>query len=165
MPTATTGTASVLVTAPAEEVYRLVADVTAIGDRSPECYRTEWLEGATEATPGARFKGWNKLGPLRWTTVCRVTVADPGREFTFHVVSPDGREQTRWSYLVEPAEGGVRVTESYEFLWCPLAARIAELPFPRDAQLRRGMQRTLAALKAAAEGTRSVTKPRTAPRG
>ncbi len=78
---------------------------------------------------------------------------------------PNGRVQTRWNYLIESAGSGVQVTESYEFLWCPVVARIVELPFPRDTQLRRGMQRTLDALMAAAEGSASFTKPRTESRG
>lgn len=157
MPTATRGAASVLISATADDVYRLVTDVTSIGDRSPECHRAEWLDGATTAAPGARFRGHNKVGWVRWSTTCVVTVADPPHEFGFVVVSGKGREETRWSYVIEPVHGAVRLSESYEFVWCPVAARIAELPFPRDRQLRRGLAVTLDRIKAAAEKPRTAT--------
>jgi hypothetical protein len=124
-----------------------------MGDRSPECYRCEWLDGASAPEVGARFRGHNRVGLVRWSTTCTVTTADPGREFGFSVVSRGGREETRWRYLIDSDADGTRLTESYQFQWCPLAARIAELPFPRDRQLRRGVRRTLAAVKATAEAT------------
>ena len=151
MTTATRGTASVEIEAPADVVYAVVTDVTRMGERSPECYRAEWLGGATEAVVGARFKGYNRIGPIRWSTTCRVDVARPGEEFAFTVLSGKGREETRWRYALEPAGGTTRVTESYEFLWCPVLARVAEIPFPRDKQLCRGLRETLANVKAAAE--------------
>jgi len=151
VPTATHGSASVLIAASADEVYRRVTDITTIGERSPECYAAKWLDGATEAVKGARFKGYNKLGPIRWATVCIVTEVDAPHTFGFVVVSGKGREETRWRYSIEPAGDGVRLTESYEFLWCPAAARLLELPFPRDRQLRRGLRTTLERVKSAVE--------------
>lgn len=151
MPTATRGTTVIDVAAPPHVVYELVTDVTRIGERSPECYRAEWLDDAIAATPGARFRGSNKIGPIRWATTCTVTTAEPDREFAFNVIGSNGRVQTRWQYRIEPTETGCQLTESYQFVWCPLAARAAELPFPRDRQLRRGIRRTVEAIKTEAE--------------
>jgi hypothetical protein len=151
MPTATRGTTAIDVAAPPSVVYDLVTDVPAIGKRSPECYRAEWLDGATCPAPGARFRGSNKIGPIRWTTTCTVTTAEPGREFAFNVIGGNGRVQTQWQYRIEPTDTGCRLTESYQFVWCPLVARAAELPFPRDRQLRRGIRRTVEAIKTEAE--------------
>lgn len=152
MPTATKGEASVEIEAPAGRVYDLVADVTRIGERSPECYRVEWLDGATAASVGARFRGHNRIGPIKWSTVCTVTKADAGREFAFSVLSGHGREETRWRYVLEEIDPSrTRLTESYDFRWCPVLARIAEIPFPRDRQLRRGLAQTLARIKAETE--------------
>lgn len=64
-------------------------------------------------------------------------------------MSRHGREETRWRYVLEATEDGSRLTESYEFLWCPLAARALEIPFPRDKQLRRGIRQTLAKIEEA----------------
>jgi uncharacterized protein YndB with AHSA1/START domain len=151
MTTATTGQARVTIGASPLRVYELVSDITRMGEWSPECYRCEWLDGATTAAVGARFRGHNRLGPTRWQIDAVVTVADPAREFSFTTVHANGREETRWRYVFDPVAGGVDVTESYEFLWCPISNRIAELPIPRDKQLRRGIQETLNRIKAAAE--------------
>jgi hypothetical protein len=152
MPTATQGESSVSIAAPPDIVYDLIADITSIGERSPECYRAKWLAGATGAEVGARFRGYNRIGPIRWATTCIVTRADRGREFAFSVVNPHGREETQWRYVLTGSGDSTSVTESYEFLWCPWIARVAELPFPRDRQLRRGLRETLASIKVAAEG-------------
>ena len=151
MPTATHGSTTIDIAAPAPIVYDLVTDVTKIGERSPECRQAEWLGGAGAAVVGARFRGHNRLGAIRWSTTCLVTAAEPGSEFAFSVIGGNGREQTRWRYLIEPTADGCRLTESYEFVWCPFAARVAELPFPRDRQLRRGISRTVESIKLAAE--------------
>jgi hypothetical protein len=151
MPTATHGSTSIDIHASAGTVYDVVADIPRMGERSPECYRAEWLDAVGAAAVGARFRGRNHIGVIKWTTTCTVTAAEPGREFAFSVVDGRGREQTRWRYLVETTKTGCRLTESYEFVWCPLVARAAELPFPRDRQLRRGIRQTVEAIKRTAE--------------
>ena len=78
--------------------YELISDITRMGDWSPECYRCEWLNGATTAVEGARFRGHNRLGKVRWHTDAIVTVADPGREFGFTTLHKEGREETMWRY-------------------------------------------------------------------
>ena len=159
MPTATRGESRVTIAANPDAVYDLIADITRIGELSPECYRAEWVGGATHAEVGARFKGHNRIGPIRWATTCVVTKADRGREFAFTVLSPKDREETVWRYVLAADGDGTTVTESYEFLWCPWLARVAEIPFPRDKQLRRGIERTLAMLKTAAEASATVSRP------
>ncbi|HET6908357.1 MAG TPA: SRPBCC family protein [Mycobacteriales bacterium] len=156
MPTATTGSASIDINASAQTVYDVVADVSRMGERSPECYHVHWLDGATSASVGARFRGHNRIGVIKWATTCTVTTADPGREFAFSVIDGRGREQTRWRYAIEATTVGCRLTESYEFVWCPLIARAAELPFPRDRQLRRGIRRTVEAVKQIAESSNAT---------
>ena len=151
MTTATQGMARVHVAAPAEYVYALISDVTRMGAWSPETHNCKWLDGATSAAVGVRFRGSNHLGPVKWRTECVITAATPGEEFAFTVVHPDGREETRWRYLLTPTETGTEVVESYEFLWCPLANRVLETFVPRDRQLRSGMKQTLTNLAAAAE--------------
>ncbi|GAC1396141.1 MAG: SRPBCC family protein [Mycobacterium sp.] len=151
MPTATTGESRIDINAALLTVYELISDITRVGDWSPECYRCEWLNGATTAVEGARFRGHNRIGKIRWHTDALVTVADPGREFAFTTLYKDAREETLWRYQFKQVGAGTEVIESYRFLWCPIANRIAELPIPRDKQLRRGIQETLNRIKAAAE--------------
>ena len=138
-----------------QRVYELVSDITRMGEWSPECYRCEWLDGATTATVGARFRGHNRLGRVRWSADAVVTVAHPAHEFAFTTLHKNGREETQWTYRFDQITTGTQVTESYEFMWCPITNRIAELPIPRDRQLRRGIIETLTRIKAAAEHNES----------
>jgi uncharacterized protein YndB with AHSA1/START domain len=134
-------------------VYELVADVTRMGEWSPETVSAEWLDGATGAAVGARFKGKNKR-KMSWSTTCTVVAADPGREFTFDV----GKGETRWRYRFEPAGGGTDVTESCEVVKEPgafgkLLTRLGTGVRwdDREADLVKGMEQTLANVKQAAE--------------
>lgn len=151
MPTATTGKARVHVNAPPEQVYALVSDVTRMGEWSPETNQCEWLDGATGPAVGVRFRGANHLGIIKWHTECVITAADPGREFSFTVMHPSGRESTVWRYVFTATDSGTDVVETYEFLWCPITSRAFETFLPRDKQLRAGIQHTLERLAAAAE--------------
>ena len=138
-------TVTVHVDAPPEKLYDMVSDVTRMGEWSPECYRCEWLDGAAGPAVGARFKGRNKYGLIRWSSTPRVVVAEPGREFTFE------HDYTRWTYRFEPANGGTDVTESFEDVKPePFYIRIGQLFMPGRSQ-EEGMRQTLARIKAAAE--------------
>lgn len=156
----TRGEVSLRVNVPPERLYELVSDVTRMGEWSPETVRCRWLDGATGAAVGARFKGTNRRGFLRWSTKPRVVAAEPGREFAFVVgLVMSGREMTKWRYRFEPAsDGGTDVTESFEMM--------ADLPWyisfgerslmgvkDRKADLEGGMQRTLERIKGVAEGS------------
>lgn len=152
MPTAKHGIHSIEIAAPPEHVYGLVSDVTRMGEWSPECYRAEWLDGARSATVGARFRGHNRVGPIRWQTTAVVTIAQPATEFAFTVIDDrTGREETHWSYELRPGSVGTVLTESFQFVWCPVGNRISELFIPRGTQVNRGIEQTLQAVKSAAE--------------
>lgn len=136
-------------------VYDLVATIENMGRWSPETYRTQWLDGATSATPGARFKGWNHTKvwgvPARWATVSTVRQADPGRAFSFDT----GLSGARWTYRFEPTSDGrgCIVTETRETPNEHPLIRLLSRPLAgvRGEQLLHGMQVTLERLKAAAE--------------
>ena len=152
MPTARRGSSSVDVAAPPELVYDLIADVSRMGEWSTECYRCEWLDGATEAAAGARFRGYNRRGALRWQRTVVVDVADRGREFAFATINDRAdRQETRWQYTMERSPTGTLLTESFEFLWCSVPNRAVELFLPRGRQMNRGIRETLARIKRAAE--------------
>src|SRR3984957_16354291 len=66
---------SVVIEAPAERIYELVADLPRMGDWSPECRQVEWLDGSTGSAEGATFIGHNRGGPLglmKWSRRGRV---------------------------------------------------------------------------------------------
>jgi uncharacterized protein YndB with AHSA1/START domain len=149
---------SVVIDAPAERIYALVADLARMGEWSPECRRVEWLDGAAGPAEGARFVGHNQGGPrglLKWSRKGRVVTADPGREFAF-VTEEGGREGTEWRYRLEPVDGGTQVTESYVVSSIPVWARVVDVPTNRASELRAGLRHTLAQLKHTAEATPSA---------
>jgi uncharacterized protein YndB with AHSA1/START domain len=152
MPTAKRGTARIEIAATPEQVYRLISDITRMGEWSPECYRCTWLSGTGVAVPGARFRGYNKLGLYRWQTTAVITAAEGGRLFAFTTIhDKTGREETAWRYDLLPSPGGTLLTESFQFVWCPVINRLTELPVPRGRQVSRGILLTLSKIKAAAE--------------
>ena len=142
--------------APPEVIYDLVADVTRMGEWSPECVGGEWVDGATGPAVGARFRGRNRHGLARWSNKPRVVAADRGREFGFVAIDPVGRDMTRWAYRFEPTPTGTEVTESFEMVrTIPLYIRLFDRWLmgvkDRKADLEANMRRTLASIKTAAE--------------
>jgi len=140
------------VDAPPERVWGLLTDVTNMGRWSPECYACEWVDGTEGPAVGARFKGRNKRGLLRWSTVSTVVVADEPSHFAWEV----DRSGMRWGYRFAPVAGGTRVTEYREEVAPkPLSVRLVYalrlLGRDPDAIVRAGMAETLARLKAGAE--------------
>jgi uncharacterized protein YndB with AHSA1/START domain len=105
---------SIDIDASPEAVYALVSDLPSMGRWSPECYRCDWVGGATAAAPGVRFTGRNRIGQRRWSTQGTVVVADPGRELSFDVHYL-GLPVSRWTYRIAPhSGGGVTLHESTE---------------------------------------------------
>lgn len=97
--------------APPQVVYDLVADVTRMGEWSPETTEAEWIDGATGPAVGARFRGRNTLGKNSWSTKPTVVAAERGREFSFEV---PGKAGPRWRYQFVAEGDGTRVTESVD---------------------------------------------------
>lgn len=146
---------SIVVAAPPQAVYELVADVTRIGEFSPACTAAWWDEGEGPRV-GAWFTGRNQTPVRVWETRSQVVVADPGREFAFIV----GGSRVRWGYTFEATSGGTLVTESWEFLPDGLAMFHERYGKDAEAQIadrtraaHEGIPATLAALKKAAEAS------------
>ena len=148
-----TDSVTVHVDAPPEQVWRLVSDVTQIGRFSPETFEGEWLDGATGPAVGARFRGHvkrNQRGPTYWTK-CTVVTSEPAKEFSFVVGTPENHPMT-WGYRLEASREGTDVTEFYALAdsW-PLKIYWTLFGRWRSRTNARGMQTTLAGIKAAAE--------------
>jgi uncharacterized protein YndB with AHSA1/START domain len=147
---------SIDIAAPPERVYDLLSDISRMGEWSPECRACSWTGGATGPAVGARFKARNKgrRGPS-WYNKPSVTIAEPARQFAFNRHGP-GIGSYTWRYVLEPTDGGTRLTESFD-VERPLPGAMSWLTekwvgsSDRDADLHEGMEVTLARLKAAAE--------------
>jgi len=146
----------VRIQAPPEVVYDIVADVTRTPELSPEIVECTWLDGATGAVVGARFKARNKM-PHRPTFSNKpvVTVTERGQVFAFARTEPFGGTVV-WTYRFEPDDDGTVVIESYEVTkpvsrigWFIIGGLFGRTD--RQADLRAGMEQTLARLRSIAE--------------
>lgn len=148
-----TGSATTAIAAPITEVYAAVADVTRIGEWSPECTACRWIGDPTGPVVGAKFEGDNvaKMGPItvkRWTTVSEVIDAEPNASFEF---SAEG--YTTWRYAFVEQDGATVVTESFSYPqydgWQKFVyGRLLN----RQKGMVRGMQATLDRIKQSLEG-------------
>ncbi|KRC66655.1 hypothetical protein ASE12_18895 [Aeromicrobium sp. Root236] len=139
-----------------DEVWAAVSDVKAMHRRSPELVGM-WLFGPPRA--GRRGVNLNRRKGFVWPTFSRVVqwkppANDNGRGvFRFHVWPTN----VDWSYEIEPADGGTRLTERRTALPDPSpsvrwTARLAlGGADAHDRELSDGMDRTLAAIKADVE--------------
>jgi Polyketide cyclase / dehydrase and lipid transport len=139
------GEVSIEIFAAPELVYAAVSDLTRMGEFSPECRQVEWLSGGAP-TPGARFVGHNRGGPIRWSREGRVDTAEPGKEFSF-TTEWRGHDSTAWTYRMKPTSNGTILTESYEALWAPWWMHAVDTVTFRSKQLTQHMTRTLHRLK------------------
>lgn len=137
--------------APAETVWAAISDVRRMGEWSPETTSCAWRGDATSPALGARFRGRNRHGWVRWFTDCVVVACESGREFAFDVhFGPIA--DARWSYRLEPDDDGTGCTVIEEchdrrppFL-AKLSGVVMGIP-DRAEHNRAGMQATLARLK------------------
>ncbi|HEX7460986.1 MAG TPA: SRPBCC family protein [Dermatophilaceae bacterium] len=145
---------SLAVVAPADAVYDLVADLPRMGEWSPECERVTWRGGATSAVSGAQFLGFNRAGFVRWITQGEVVTAEPGRHLAFEITFGP-MKIARWEYFIVPDDADPSicvVVEEWTDRRPGWYRALAEKAFgPRATINERGMVKTLANLKKAAE--------------
>ena len=100
------------VAASPEKVWALVTDLPRMGEWSPENQGGEWLDGATCAVVGARFKGNNKNGDKSWQATVSVDVCDAPHKFVFSLKYKE-MHLSDWVYEIEPLPIGCRVTHAW----------------------------------------------------
>ena len=143
----------------AEEIYDLLADVSAMGRWSPVC-----TGGRYDADDHAWFTGDNAIGEFTWQTRCRVVVAERGREFSFVNCGMDGQHEiVRWGFTLQAVGSGqTEVTQTWEILPAYVESFLEEAAASGDVEQRldgmkamaeTGMPETLAKLKTEAERT------------
>ena len=110
---------SIVIAAPADELYAQISDPTQMPRWSPENTGAVVPEAGRAAYVGMEFTGSNKRGPGRWVTRCVVTAAEPGRRFAFDVKAYGWPVPllpvsiASWEYAFEEVDGGTRVTETW----------------------------------------------------
>ncbi|MDO8388888.1 MAG: SRPBCC family protein [Actinomycetota bacterium] len=146
-----TGSATLLIDRSPDVVWAAIADITRMGEWSPECIAGRWKGDATGPAVGAEFEGDNvaKLAGRtvkKWTTTSKVTACEPGALFEF---SAEG--YTTWRYTFAAEGSGTRVTETFSYEAKGFQGFVYEKILMRKRMMTKGMQRTLARLKAALE--------------
>lgn len=146
------GSAQITIDRPPAEVWAAIADVTRMGEWSPECIAGRWVGDATGPAVGARFEGDNVAKVAgrtvkRWTTTSEVTVCEPGSAFEFVAEG-----YTTWRYRLQPAGTGTLVTESFEYTAKGFSGFMYDRVLFRPRMMTKGMQRTLERVKAALDG-------------
>ena len=57
---------------PPDKIWRLVSDITKMGEYSPEVIEAEWIDGATGPAVGARYRGHVKRNEnWPWLSIVR----------------------------------------------------------------------------------------------
>ncbi|MBM3660265.1 MAG: SRPBCC family protein [Actinobacteria bacterium] len=155
--------ASIVVEAPATEVWDVVSDVTRVGEWSGECRRCEWVGGAAGLAPGARFRGTNRRGMMRWARLNEVDVVEAPHELVWHTVFTGlRRDSTEWRVGLRPTPEGTEVTESFRIVRLSRAMeRFFELVQPAHRDRSQDLADDLARLKSVveAQGGSSETGP------
>src|SRR5215472_10328522 len=169
--TGLTAVAEEVVAARPELMWDLIADVTRVGEWSPECVRAAWLGEPGRPQPGARFTGHNRFPDgFEYEVTCMVTEADRPRVFAWVVLDDSGdpaRPSSSWRYRIDPIPGGgsrvrQRFTHGPGASYLRAAAAqvpdgAAEIIGARLDGLWANMSATLRAMKAAAESVPGST--------
>jgi uncharacterized protein YndB with AHSA1/START domain len=112
-----TGRVEVVTDAPPEAVWAVVGDPTRVGEWSHECGAAEWVDGATAARPGARFRGRNEVGRTAWARVNEIVFAEAPRELSWRTVpSTIYPDSTLWRITIEPGEDGTHIVQTFDVL-------------------------------------------------
>lgn len=122
-----------------EEAWALIADITRMGDWSPETTSAVWRGGATGPALRARFRGTNQMGSKKWSSNGTVTACEPGRRFAFHV-SIGPFSVADWAYEFEPTEEGCVVTELWQDRRGALVTRLSPFITGTKDRARRNEQ-------------------------
>ncbi|MEC3980651.1 SRPBCC family protein [Amycolatopsis sp. H20-H5] len=146
-------TGRIVVEASPEKVYALVSDPGSLAGLAEEYAGYRWLGDAKAAAVGARFRGSNRRGLRRWSTVSTVTDAEVGRRFGFEVTFV-GLPVARWQYDIEPDGVGSAVTESTwdrRARWLKVPTALGTGVWQRDETNHENIAATLHRLKDAVE--------------
>lgn len=138
--------------APVEAVWHLVSDPRHLTEWSPTVHQVEHHSGEAGAE-GSRYANRNRDGELEWTTHSVIVRSQPPRHLSFRIEE----NWAVWSFDLEVEDDGTRLIQRRRIPdgISPLAMELTEAfmggqgPFTRS--LLRGMDETLARIKAAAE--------------
>src|SRR5687768_12999796 len=110
------GEATVDVAATPVQVWSVLSDPTRVGEWSHECHTVTWIDGHSVAAVGARFRGNNRAGALKWSRTCTITELESERLLVYRTSGGLPPDSTEWRFRLEPVDGGTRITQSFRIL-------------------------------------------------
>jgi hypothetical protein len=142
-----TGSASVVIARTPSDAWAAIADITRMGEWSPECTAARWVGDATGPATGATFEGDNEVkiagrSIKRWTTTSEVTACEPGVVFEFIAEG-----YTTWRYDFATEGAGTRVAESFSYESRGFQGFLYTKVLRREAGMTKGMRATLQRVK------------------
>jgi uncharacterized protein YndB with AHSA1/START domain len=143
--------AEIEINAPVSKVWSLVSDLSRMPQWSPQC-RVMKLLGPLR--PGTRTLNLNRHNLLFWPTTSVITEVLPERKLAFRIPI----NTTVWTYELEPTATGTRLVETRHAEKGVTAASTAITKAALggvdtfETELLKGMNESLARIKAAAEG-------------
>lgn len=145
--------ARVVIGASPQSIWDVVSDVTRVGEWSGECRGCTWVGGARTATPGARFRGHNRRGGLRWTRLNEVVRAEPPQSLVWRTVArPPYPDVVEWEVRLTPHEEGTLVSETFRVLEMPkIMERLVEVFVPAHRDRSSDLTEDLDRLRALVE--------------
>ncbi len=108
------GSTSVATNADIDAVWAIVRDPTRVGEWSHECVDGVWVGGASDARPGARFRGRNKQGMWRWGRLCEVVRAEPYELVWRTVPTRLYPDSTEWALRLRREGGRTTIEQTFQ---------------------------------------------------
>jgi len=128
--------ASIEVSAPAPAIWKVVADVTRVGEWSGECRGCAWMGDAAAPAPGVRFRGRNRRGGFRWSRLNEFVAVEEPRTLVWRTLRRFPYfDSVEWRMTLAEAGATTRVTESFQVLRLPAVMELAlwlAMPAHRD---------------------------------
>lgn len=107
---APTVSADILIDAPPDAVWRVVADPVRAPEFSDELQRVEWIDTGPPAV-GMRFRGFNRHPAFgEWDVESHVIACEPNREFAWAVWNPADPAAV-WRFTLTPEGEQTRLTQ------------------------------------------------------
>ncbi len=153
------GSTAVVVDADIDDVWEVVRDPTRVGEWSHECVAGEWVGDATEARPGARFRGRNRQGLIRWGRLCEVVHAEP-YELVWRTVPTRGYpDSTEWALRLTRHDAGTRIEQSFRVVKGTRLEPVYAVVVPAHRDRAEALARDLERIGAIAAGAADRDRP------
>ncbi len=109
--------ASAVIGAPIDAVWKVVSDVTRVGEWSGECRGCTWVGDVDSPVLGAQFRGQNRRGSMRWTRLNEVVRVEPPHTFAWRTVARfPYLDSTEWQLSLAEDGSSTRVTEAFQII-------------------------------------------------